>query len=69
MMELKKNQGMPVGEFHRCDAPLVDDQGNITLEAHTEATGTCQTTVSDPNQWNQWAERISNGTLHSTKPD
>lgn len=68
-MELKKNQGTPVGEFHRCDAPLVDDQGNIALEAHTEATGACEPTVSDPSQWNLWAERLSAGALHTEKPD
>ena len=68
-MEIKKELGMAVGEFHRCDAPLVDDEGKMGLEAHTEATGACEQTTSDPNQWNQWAERISAGALNSNKPD
>ena len=69
MMELKKNQGTPLGEFHRCDAPLADEQDNPAPQGHTQATGACEPTISDPNQWNQWAERISAGALRVSKPD
>ena len=68
-MDLKKDQGMDLSEFHRCDAPLVDEQGVVSQENHAEATGMCEPIISDPNQWNQWAQRISAGALNSNKPD
>ena len=68
-MELKKTTGLPVGEFHRCDAPLAGDETLSAEINQAEATGTCEPTVSDPNQWNLWAERISAGPLHIRKPD
>ena len=68
-MDLKKNQGMDLSEFQRCDAPLVDEQGLGSHENHTEATGMCEPTVSDPNQWTEWAQRLSAGALNSNKLD
>lgn len=68
-MDLKKDQGMDLSEFHRCDAPLVDEQGMTGQETQAEPTGLCEPTISDPNQWNQWAQRISAGALNSKKPD
>ncbi|MBT6176086.1 MAG: hypothetical protein HOI23_02490 [Deltaproteobacteria bacterium] len=68
-MDIEKEEGTTVTEFHRCDAPLVDDEAICTVEGVTEATGTCEQASSDPTQWNQWAQLVSAGALKTPKPD
>ena len=68
-MEIMKEKGTTMAEFHRCDAPLVDDDTTSSVEMFTEATGTCEQANSDPTLWNQWAQRVSAGALKTPKPD
>ena len=68
-MNIKKNYGMAITDFHRCDAPLADEPAPESGQKYTQATGTCQPSTYDPNQWNLWADRIGAGPLHLTKPD
>jgi hypothetical protein len=68
-MEIKKEKGTTMAEFHRCDAPLVDDDTTFSGEMVTEATGSCEQANSDPTLWNQWAQRVSAGALKTAKPD
>jgi len=68
-MNTKSNKGYDPTEFHRCDAPLVDDESISAVVGVTEATGTCEQAPADPNQWNRWAQLVRTGALSSQKPD